>query len=118
MALLADLLGPSASTLRQQLREWCYDAKYKKGTHRQEVDVTRCFAPLLCWIVSKWPAAERRLALAMDATTLSDRFTVLAISVLYRGCANPGLRQEASPLATPLLRISATGTLDFIAQAA
>jgi len=29
------------------------------------------------------------LALAMDASTLSDRFTVLAISVLYRGCAIP-----------------------------
>ena len=25
----------------------------------------------------------------MDASTLSDRFTVLAISVLYRGCAIP-----------------------------
>ena len=31
----------------------------------------------------------RTLALGMDATTLSDRFTVLAISVLYRGCAIP-----------------------------
>jgi hypothetical protein len=36
-----------------------------------------------------WPASERRLALAMDATTLSDRFTVLARSRLYRGCAIP-----------------------------
>ena len=88
-ALLADLLGSSLSTLRQQLREWCYDAEDKKGEHRQEVDVTLCFAPLLCWIVSWWPQTERRLALAMDATTLSDRFTVLCISVLYRRCAIP-----------------------------
>ena len=88
-ALLADLLGSSLSTLRQQLREWCYDAQDKKGAHRQEVDVTLCFAPLLCWIVSLWPANECRLALAMDATTLSDRFTVLCISVVYRRCAIP-----------------------------
>ena len=76
-ALLADLLGSSLSTLRQQLREWCYDAEDKKGEHRQEVDVTLCFAPLLCWIASWWPQTECRLALATDATTLSDRFTVL-----------------------------------------
>ena len=88
-ALLAELLGSSASTLRQQLREWCSDAQDKKGEHRQEVDVTLCFAALLCWILSKWPKAECRLALAMDATTLSDRFTVLCISVLYCGCAIP-----------------------------
>ena len=32
---------------------------------------------------------ERRLALAMDESLLSDRFTVLCISVVYRGCAIP-----------------------------
>jgi hypothetical protein len=88
-ALLADLLGSSVSTQRQQLREWCYDAQDKKGEHRQEVDVTLCFVPLLRWIVSLWPASECRVALGMDASTLSDRFTVLCISVLYRGCAIP-----------------------------
>ena len=88
-ALLADLLNSSVSTLRQQLREWCYDAADKKGEHRQDVDVTLCFAPLLRWILSWWPASECRLALAMDATTMTDRFTVLSISVVYRGCAIP-----------------------------
>ena len=88
-ALLAELLGSSFSTLRQQLREWCYDAKDKKGEHRQEVDITLCFGPLLRWILSLWPLQECRLALVMDATTLSDRFTVLSISVVYRGCAIP-----------------------------
>ncbi len=89
VALLADLLGSSESTLRQQLREWCYDAADKKGKQRDELDVTLCFGPLLGWIVSWWPKAECRLALALDATTLTDRFTVLCISVLYRGCAIP-----------------------------
>lgn len=89
-ALLAELLGSSCSTVRQQLREWCYDAKDKKGEHRQEVDVTLCFGPLVGWIVS-WCSrhSEHHLALGMDASTLSDRFTVLCISVLYRGCAIP-----------------------------
>ena len=30
-ALLAELLGSSISTMRQQLREWCYDAEAQKG---------------------------------------------------------------------------------------
>lgn len=88
-ALLADLLGRSASSLRQRLREWCYDARDKKGAHRQDLDVTLCFAPLLCWVVSLLPQTAAQLALGMDATTLSDRFTVLCISVLSRGCAIP-----------------------------
>lgn len=36
-----------------------------------------------------WPEDEKRLALAADASTLSDRFTVLVISVVYRGCGIP-----------------------------
>lgn len=48
-----------------------------------------CFAPLLRWIVTCWAPGEQRLALALDASTLSDRFTVLCISVVYRGCALP-----------------------------
>ena len=88
-ALLAKLLDVSYSTMRQRLREWCYDAEDKKGEKRQEVDVTLCFAPLLSWVLSWWSKQVHNLALGMDATTLSDRFTVLAISVLYRGCAIP-----------------------------
>ncbi len=88
-ALLGKLLDVSYSTMRQRLREWCYDAEDKKGEKRQEVDVTLCFAPLLSWVLSWWSKQVHNLALGMDATTLSDRFTVLAISVLYRGCAIP-----------------------------
>jgi hypothetical protein len=43
----------------------------------------------LGWVLAWWGSAERRLALVLDASTLSDRFTVLAISVVYRGCAIP-----------------------------
>jgi len=86
---LSPLLGQSEGTVRQRLREWCYDAADKKGTQRQELEVSLCFAPLLGWILSWWNPGEHRLTLAMDASTLSDRFTVLCISVVYRGCAIP-----------------------------
>jgi Transposase DDE domain len=86
---LASILGGNYQAWRQRLREWCYDAGDKKGKQRIEVSVVTCFAPLLRWILTWWAPGEQRLALAMDASTLSDRFTVLAISVMYRGCALP-----------------------------
>jgi len=86
---LAELLGGTYDAWRQRLREWCYDSCEKKGAHRSEVAVVSCFAPLLRWIVTWWAPGEHRLALALDASTLSDRFTVLCISVVYRGCALP-----------------------------
>lgn len=88
-ALLATLLDQQEGTLRQRLREWCYDAKDTRGAKRHEVDVSACFAPLLRWVLAWWAPDERRLVLAMDATTLGQRFTVLVISVVYRGCAIP-----------------------------
>ncbi len=45
--------------------------------------------PLLQWILSWWPTGEKRLVLAADASTLGDRFTVLLIAVVYRGCGIP-----------------------------
>ena len=61
-ALLAGLLDTSYWTMRQRLREWCYDKSDKKGEQRQEVDVTLSFAPLMRWILSWWPDSECRLA--------------------------------------------------------
>jgi hypothetical protein len=88
-AALALQTGDSEGTLTQRLREWCYDAKDKKGANRQSLEVTTCFAPLLAWVLRLWPADERHLALAIDASTLAQRFTVLCVSVVYRGCAIP-----------------------------
>ncbi|MEZ4639733.1 MAG: hypothetical protein R2856_33040 [Caldilineaceae bacterium] len=42
---------------------------------------------LLEWIVRLWVGTQ--LALALDATSLGDRFVVLAVSVVYRGCGIP-----------------------------
>ncbi len=84
---LARGLERKANTVRQQLREFCYEASAKRGQPRQELKVETCFAPLLGWVVSWWEGQQ--LALALDATTLGQRFVVLVISVLYRGCAIP-----------------------------
>jgi len=74
-AALAIQLGCKEASLVQRLREWCYGAKDKHGSKRRELDVSSCFAPLLGWILSWWPADEPRLALALDATTLKKRTT-------------------------------------------
>ena len=86
-AFLARLQDRKENTVRQQLREWCYEAVAKRGDQRQTLAVEACLAPLLRWVLRWWHGPQ--LALALDATTLGDRFVVLAISVLYRGCAIP-----------------------------
>jgi hypothetical protein len=88
-AALAAGLGQREGTVRQRLREWCYDADDKHGAKRRQIEVETCFAPLLGWVLSWWASDERRLALALDATTLGERFTVLALCVVYRGSAVP-----------------------------
>jgi len=85
--LLATWLHRKADTVRQQLREGCSEATAKRGTARQELVVETCFVPLLGWVVDQWEGPQ--LARALDATTLGTRFTVLALSVVYRGCAIP-----------------------------
>ena len=85
--VLAVGLERKANTVRQQLREWCDEAKAKRGGPRQEFAVESSFAPLLGWVLSWWEGTQ--LAVAVDATTLGQRFVVLVISVLYRGCAIP-----------------------------
>ncbi len=84
---LVPLVGVGFLTLKSRLQEFYQPATAKSGTHRDELDVTTCFAPLLAWILQGWKST--RLALALDATSLGDRFTVLSISVVYRGCAVP-----------------------------
>lgn len=88
-ALLAQILEEKEGTVFQRLREWYLDAEHKPGDHRCELDVTRCFSPLLGWIIGLWAGRDKRLALALDATTLSNRWTVLAMCVVIRGCAIP-----------------------------
>jgi hypothetical protein len=90
---LAYVLGCSAMTIREQRRAWYRDAQHKsgakRGRKRRSLEVTLCFAPLLGWVVAWTDPTCRQLALAMDASTLGQRFTLLSISVVVRGCAIP-----------------------------
>ena len=84
---LALYLARSANTLRQRLRELYQPAAVKSGRRRTEFDPELCFAPLLRWLTAG--RADRRLVLALDPTNLGERFTVLAVSAVYRGGAVP-----------------------------
>lgn len=88
-AFLAGVDDAGEAALRQRLREWYQEAPRKRGEKRQALEVTACFAPLLRWVLAWWAPGERQLVLALDASSLGDRFVVLALSVVYRGCAIP-----------------------------
>jgi hypothetical protein len=86
-AFLATWLHRKEPTVRQQWREFCYEASAQRGTARCALPVEPCGVPLLAWVVAQWEGTQ--LARALDATTLGTRFTVLALSVVSRGCAIP-----------------------------
>src|SRR5216683_1326404 len=91
-ALLAMVLGQQEQSVFQRLREWYLDAgnkSGKRGKKRRELDVSLCFAPLLRWVLQLWQSEKKQLALVVDATTLGERWTILAISVVLSGCAIP-----------------------------
>jgi hypothetical protein len=97
-AFLATWLGRKEPTVRQPWRACCSEATAKRGTARCALVVEPCFAPLLAWVVGQWEGTQ--LALALDATTLGTRCTVLALSGVDRGCA--------MPVAWPVLPATAT----------
>ena len=90
---LAYLLGRGEATVREQRRDWYRDGVHKsgakRGDKRRSLEVSTCFAPLLRWVVAWSDPTCRPLALAMDASTFGQRFTLLLISVVVRGCAIP-----------------------------
>lgn len=77
------------NTVRQRLKEWYQEAKAKKGVHRCTLDVSSCFAPLLSWVISLLPKNLERIALAVDATNLGEKFTVLSVNVLLASSGIP-----------------------------
>lgn len=85
---LGELYQSEPNNFRQRLREWYCPKAIKAGQQRQELEVSRQFSALLGWILSRWQG-EKQMALVLDATTLGERFVVLAVSLVYRGCAIP-----------------------------
>ena len=84
---LEPLLKLKFDTVRERLRDLYREAEAKCGSNRCELDLGACWGAWLAWVIEGWQ--NKQLALALDATNLSDQFTVLALSVLYRGCAVP-----------------------------
>jgi hypothetical protein len=84
---LAKYLHQQFDAVRQRLREFYQEAGAKKGVHRRDLDVTRCFAPLLRWVLRDWTGGQ--LAIALDASSLGALFVVLCVGVVYRGTAIP-----------------------------
>lgn len=74
-------------TVRERLRDTYREQEAKAGKRRRHLEVATCWAPWLGWVLEEW--SETHLAVALDATSLGQRFVVLAVSVLYRGCAVP-----------------------------
>jgi hypothetical protein len=64
------------------LRELYFEAEAKAGEQRQEIKLEGCFEWLLKWVLEQWESPQ--LALALDATNLGQRFTVLAAALA--GC--------------------------------
>src|SRR2546425_12594847 len=84
---LAELLGQPMNTLRQKYREIYYEKEAKAGVKnrqkkRREIVPEELFADLLRGVLKGWEG-EKTLVLALDASALADRFTVLSISVMY-----------------------------------
>lgn len=110
-AVIAALLPLAAAhALRQRLREWLYDGGDKLVPGQAEVAITPCFVGLLRWVVRWWQGTT--LALAIDATALGETVVVLAVTVLYRGCAIPVAwavlpANQAGPWMEPILALLA-----------
>src|SRR5215207_972653 len=84
----------NAFSLRKRLQEWYLEADAKKGhgsggtgIQRRDWEAQAASGDLLRWVLDDWPS--RQLVLALDPTNFGGRFTVLNVSVLYRGCAVP-----------------------------
>lgn len=88
---LAQRLGLLENSVRQRLKEFYKEAPAKngskRGVRRTDFAAADCFAPLLAWVLSLWRG--NRLALALDATNLGERFHVLCVSVVIRGTGIP-----------------------------
>src|SRR5512143_190368 len=79
--------GQPFQTVRERLRDTYREAEAKAGEHRATLDLSQCWAPWLNWVLAGWSGTH--LAIALDATRLGQRFVLLVISVVYRGCAVP-----------------------------
>src|SRR5262249_21885472 len=88
---LSEPLPRPSPPLRTRRAEFYREAPAKSGARqgvkRKDFDVPGCSPPLLRWVLSLW--SGRQLALALDVTSLADRFHVLCVAVVVRGVGIP-----------------------------
>lgn len=97
---LSQWLDQGYHAVRERLRDFYCPKQDKSGRKRRDLDIEACFPGLLAWVLRRWQGKE--LAIAIDATTLGQRFTVLVISVVFAG--------TAIPVAWKILRADAKGS--------
>ena len=86
-AFLAMGLHRQEDAVRQQVREFGYEATAKRGPARQALVIETCWVPLWAWVVAPW--AGPPVALALAATPWGSRLPVVALRGVSRGWALP-----------------------------
>lgn len=93
LALSLWLAWPRPNLIKR-LREWYLEAEAKKGAGtrgrgqgRRDWSVQGCAPALVRWVLATWPSPS--VVLALDATTIRDRFTVLTVALVDRRSAIP-----------------------------
>jgi len=86
-AFLAMGLHRQEDAVRQQVREFGYEAPAKRGPARQALVIETCWVPLWAWVVAPW--AGPPVALALAATPWGSRLPVVALRGVSRGWALP-----------------------------
>jgi len=79
--------GQLIDSYRERLRSWYLPAERKAGDKRCDWNPDDLFGEFVVWVLRL--IDEERVVLAIDATTLRDRVTILCVSVLIGGCAIP-----------------------------
>ncbi|MCG8346331.1 MAG: hypothetical protein MI924_00940 [Chloroflexales bacterium] len=91
VVVLAARLDRIVCAVRTQRRDAAHQRGAKRGDKRRSFSlaVAPCCAPQRSRVTPLLPADCRPLALAMDASTLGQRLTLLRVSVVIRGSALP-----------------------------
>ena len=55
-------LGQPFQTVRERLRDTYRDAEAKAGPQRAELDLSRCWAPWLSWVLAGWSGTQLAVA--------------------------------------------------------
>jgi len=71
---LAEQLQEEVEALRKRMSRWITNGA-------RDIVISECAPSLMKWIVSKW--SSKQMALAIDMTHLSDKWIVMAVTVLY-----------------------------------